>query len=87
MSTDAAAWPRIVLTPEQVIAVHGAQGSPVELWDQAGQRIGFANLIEERDYEGWTAEDIAIAKARSAAHRPGRSIEQVLEYLRSLDRK
>ncbi len=79
--------PQIVLTDDQAQTILDAQGAPVELRTASGERIGFASISGQADLGRWSAEDIAIAKERSATGRPGKSTAEMLEHLSSLGRE
>jgi hypothetical protein len=78
MATASQPLPQIVLSADQIKAIQAAERSSVVLLDDNGKRAGYA---ASSDCLGWTAEDIAIAKARLAA--PGRhyTTEEVLARL------
>lgn len=72
-----AAMRQIVLDDEQARTLAEAQS--VELLDRRGNHLGYV----DRDF---TAEDIAIARRRSAARGPCSTTEQMIERLKSLGR-
>jgi len=86
MPTVSSSLPQIVLTDEQANAMRAANGAPVELRTASGQRIGFAEVIDEKEYDGWTVEQIARAKARLAAVGRHYSTKELLARLRSVIR-
>lgn len=71
--------PEIVLTDEQEKVVAGTL-KPLQVRDAKGNVLGHFNPI-------WTEEDIAEAKRRLASDEPRYTTAQVLEYLRSLEKK
>jgi hypothetical protein len=70
---------QIVLTDEQAKVVATAL-KPVQVRDGQGNALGWINPV-------WTEEDIAEAKRRLASDEPRYTTAQVLEYLRSLEKK
>ena len=79
--------PQLVLTAEQAKIVLAAKGAPVELRSEQGERLGFADLIERSDYDGWTTEDIARAKARAMKLGRNYSTQQLLDMRKELYRE
>jgi hypothetical protein len=70
---------QIVLTDEQAKAVASTL-KPIPVRDSKGALLGTFTPI-------WTEEDIADAKRRLASDEPRYTTAQVLDYLRSLERK
>jgi len=70
---------QIVLSDEQAKVVASAL-KPVQVCDREGNVLGCIAPI-------WTEEDITEAKRRLAADEPRYTTAQVLEYLRSLDKR
>ncbi len=69
----------IILTDEQAAAFANSTGN-VEVRDPEGRHLGYLT-------HGFTAKEIAEAKARLAAPGPRYTTEQVLAKLQSLDQK
>ena len=59
---------------------HFRSEESIEIRDARGGRLGYVA-------HGFTDEDIAIAKHRLASNEPRYSTQQVLDHLRSLERK
>jgi hypothetical protein len=70
---------QLVLTTEQAQVLTQAL-EPVQVCDPQGRVLRVIPPI-------WTEEDIAEAKRRLASDEPRYTTAQVLDYLRSLDRK
>jgi hypothetical protein len=71
--------PHIIVDDEQAkIIAESADG--IEIRDRNGNRLGYI-------VHGFTDEDIAIAKQRLGSDEPRFTTEQVIEHLRSLERK
>lgn len=73
--------PHIVLSAEQLVVMRQAS-SPVELLDEAGIRVGVANPAALPD--GWTEEDLRLARQARNSGSPRYTTAQVLDHLRSL---
>lgn len=84
MATDSSSSiPHIVLTQEQAQAIRSVIG-PVELRDAKGDCIGQAQRVLP---DGWTEEDIRLAKQARDSGLPRYTTAQVLDHLRSLKRE
>ncbi len=70
---------QIVVSDQQARLIAEATES-IEIRDAKGSHLGYVA-------HGFTEEDIAIAKQRSASVQPRYTTAQVLDHLRSLDRK
>jgi hypothetical protein len=69
----------IVVSDQQARLISEATES-IEIRDARGGHLGYVA-------HGFTDEDIAIAKQRLASDDPRYTTQQVLDHLRSLDRK
>jgi hypothetical protein len=69
----------IVVNDQQARLISEATES-IEIRDAKGSHLGYVA-------HGFTEEDIAIAKQRSASDEPRYTTAQILDHLRSLDRK
>ena len=69
----------IVVNDQQARLISEATES-IEIRDAKGSHLGYVA-------RGFTEADIAIAKQRSASDQPRYTTTQVLDHLRSLDRK
>jgi hypothetical protein len=69
----------IVVNDQQAKLISEATES-IEIRDATGEHLGYVA-------HGLTDEDIAIAKQRLASDEPRYSTREVLDHLRSLDRK
>lgn len=67
----------IVVNDEQARIIRQSSGS-VEIRDASGRHLGYIA-------QGFTDEDIALARQRLASSEPRYTTEQVLDHLRSLD--
>ncbi|MBV9126023.1 MAG: hypothetical protein JO112_21940 [Planctomycetes bacterium] len=70
---------QIVLNDEQAKTVASSL-KPVQVRDGKGNVLGYIAPL-------WTEEDIAEARRRLASDQPRYTTAQVLEYLRSLEKK
>ena len=71
--------PYIVVDDEQVKLISEATEN-VEIRDLRGKHVGFVA-------HGFTDDDIAIARRRSASDEPRYTTQQVLEHLQSLENR
>lgn len=55
---------------------------PVEIVDRTGNRIGILNWGHE-----WTPEELAEAERRARSDGPWHTTQEVLDHLKSLDRR
>jgi hypothetical protein len=69
----------IVVDDEQAKIISEATDS-VEIRDRHGNRLGFVT-------HEFTDEDIAIARQRLASDEPRRTTQEVLDHLRSLEKR
>jgi hypothetical protein len=72
---------QIFLSPQQTEMLANSS-DPVILCDPSGNVVGYVN----REV-GFTEEDINEARRRITSNEPGRTSEQVMERLRSLENK
>jgi hypothetical protein len=84
MATGNQFVPHIVLSVEQVRALRDAKGE-VELRDPQGAKVGSAK--PQDDLDGWTEEDIRLAKEALKSPGPWYTTAEVLAHLRSLETK
>ena len=71
--------PQIILDDEQAKLLASSL-KPVEVRDRQGNLLGVIPPV-------WTEEEVADAKKRLASNEPRYTTAEVLEHLRSLDRK
>ena len=71
--------PHIVVNDEQAKII-AQSAERIEIRDKQGKHLGYVT-------HGFTEEDIAIAKQRIASTEPRYTTQQVLEHLRSLEKK
>lgn len=69
--------PHIVVDDEQARLILES-GERIEIRDRSGKHLGYVS-------QGFTEEDIAIAKQRMASDEPRYTTKQVLDHLQSLD--
>lgn len=71
--------PHIVVNDDQARIIAQSCES-IEIRDRSGKHLGYVA-------QGFTEEDIAIAKQRLASDEPRYTTQQVLDHLQSLEQK
>jgi hypothetical protein len=69
----------IIVDDEQAKLISEATDR-IEVYDAQGRCLGYVT-------HGFTEEDVAVARARLASSQPRYTTQEVLDHLRSLERK